>query len=250
MGLKVGWLVDIPDLPGGAELTQAEFRAAAPDHVTIIDCPPGNVQTGLDAYVLHNIVHYTLTDLKRTQGSPIVKYNHDVGPWLVSDVWRWLRRHAVHVCCSPIQADFMGLAARLIPPPVDLSRFERAAESVNGNRSGTVSVGSWRNYGKAPHKAGEWGEQNGVSIEFFGGGPLAPRGCREVAYDAMPALLAQYERFVYLPTVLEPFGRLVAEAYAAGCEIVTNELVGARYWIEENPGAIESAAEDFWKLIA
>jgi hypothetical protein len=32
----------------------------------------------------------------------------------------------------------------------------------------------------------------------------------------MPALLAQYETFVHLPIVIEPFGRLVAEAWAAG----------------------------------
>jgi hypothetical protein len=41
----------------------------------------------------------------------------------------------------------------------------------------------------------------------------------------------------------------VAEAWAAGCAIVTNELVGAGYWIQENPEAIETAAEDFWKVV-
>jgi glycosyltransferase involved in cell wall biosynthesis len=52
-----------------------------------------------------------------------------------------------------------------------------------------------------------------------------------------------------LPTVIEPFGRLVAEAWAAGCRIVTNDLVGAKYWIQNDPDAIETAAEDFWKLV-
>jgi glycosyltransferase involved in cell wall biosynthesis len=65
----------------------------------------------------------------------------------------------------------------------------------------------------------------------------------------MPALLARYETFVFLPTVIEPFGRLVAEAWAAGCRIVTNDLVGAKYWIQNDPDAIETAAEDFWKLV-
>ena len=41
--------------------------------------------------------------------------------------------------------------------------------------------------------------------------------------------------------VLEPFGRVVAEAWAAGLEIVTNDLVGAKYWITEKPEAIETA---------
>jgi glycosyltransferase involved in cell wall biosynthesis len=141
----------------------------------------------------------------------------------------------------------MGLEAQCIPPAVDLGRFAEAAEHVNGSRAGAVSVGSWRNHGKAPHKAAEWGARNG-GVEFYGAGPMSPPGCAEVPYDQMPALLASYETFVFLPTVLEPFGRLVAEAWAAGCRIVTNELVGAGYWLRENPEAIETSASDFWQI--
>jgi glycosyltransferase involved in cell wall biosynthesis len=94
----------------------------------------------------------------------------------------------------------------------------------------------------------EWASRN-EPVDFFGGGFLAPPGSREVSQEVMPGLLAQYETFVFLPTVIEPFGRLVAEAWAAGCAIVTNELVGAGYWIQENPEAIETAAEDFWSVV-
>jgi hypothetical protein len=245
--MRVGWLADVADLAGGAELTQAEFKAAAPEGIEVVDCPPGAVDPNLDIYVIHNCVSYTLADLKPLEGRHIVKYHHDVGPWLTPEVREWLDREALAVCCSPLQADHMGIAAVLIPPPVDLDRFAKAAESVNGSRKGSVSVGSWRNYGKAPHKVAEWGQANG-GVDFYGGGFLAPPGSQEVSYDAMPDLLASYERFVFLPTVIEPFGRLVAEAWAAGCEIVTNELVGAGYWIQEKPEAIETAAEDFWKV--
>lgn len=248
--MKVGWLADTPGTPGGAELTQAEFRAAAPDGVEIVACPPGNVNPGCDRYVIHNCVQYTLDDLRRiAPAARTVKYCHDVCPWVVADVRAWLARRAVHVCCSPAQADHMHVAARLIPPPVDLDRFARAAESVNGDRAGVVSVGSWQNLGKAPQLAAAWAAGQQVPIDFFGGGPLAPAGSVEVSYDAMPALLASYETFVFLPTVLEPFGRVVAEAWAAGCEIVTNDLVGAAYWIRENPDAIAAAADDFWELV-
>ncbi len=246
--MKVGWLVDKGETIGGAEFTQAEFRTAAPEGVEIVDCPPGAVDPDCDRYVAQNVVRYTLDDFLVTEGRTVIKYNHDVGPWVKPDVTDWLRQHAVHICCSPLQAEYMQLGAILIPPPVDLARFEKAAESVNGNRAGAVSVGSWRNHGKAPHKAQEWAAGNG-GIDFYGGGPWAPQGSQEVAYDAMPHLLAGYATFVYLPTVIEPFGRVVAEAWAAGCELVINGLVGAKYWLEENPGAIETAAIDFWRVV-
>lgn len=247
---RVGWLVDTTQNPGGAELTQAEFRAAAPEGVEIVDCPPGEVDLSCDRFVIQNCVLYSADDLgKLPADRHVIKYWHDVGPHLQPGVRDLLDQQATHICCSPVQAEYMGLGtAKLIPPPVDLRRFEQAAASVNGNRSGQVSIGSWRNYGKAAHKVHEWAQQNGP-VDFFGDGPFAPTGSLPVPYEAMPALLAQYERFVFLPMVLEPFGRLVAEAWAAGCEVVTNGLVGARYWIEQDPDAIDTAAEDFWKVV-
>lgn len=258
--MRVGWLADRPDHTGGAELTQAEFRAAAPEDVEIIDCPPGEV-AGCDRYVIHNCMQFTLDDLHQLEGKPVAKYHHDVGPWLQPQVWKWLEQHVTtHICCSPIQALMMdegegrpelpqrSLNAVCIPPAVDLARFEAAAATVNGDRDGTVSVGQWRNYGKAPQKVIEWTRGNG-GVDFYGGGPFAPPGSREMAYEGMPALLARYRTFVFLPTVLEPFGRTVAEAWAAGCEIVTNGLVGARFWIEEDPEALFTAADDFWEVV-
>jgi glycosyltransferase involved in cell wall biosynthesis len=246
--MKVGWLVDDADMTGGAELTQAEFRAAAPDGVEIVDCPAGEIVAGLDRYVVHNNVQYTLADMEQIDG-PCVRYWHDVGPHLQPGVREWLGEHATPICCSPIQAEYMALERALcIPPPVDLERFEQAAAKANGDRRGAVCVGSWRNFGKAPHKAAEWAAGNG-GIDFYGGGIAAPHGSRQIAYEDMPALLARYATFVFLPMVIEPFSRTVVEAWAAGCEIVTNGLVGARYWIEENPEAMDTAAEDFWAVV-
>jgi glycosyltransferase involved in cell wall biosynthesis len=232
---------------GGAELTQAEFRAAAPPGVEVVDCPPGGVVPGLDRYVIHNCVTYGEGDLERIDGEPVFKYWHDVGPHLQPEVRAWLMRQQA-VCCSPVQAQYMDLtAAAWIPPAVNLDLFSAAA-TTNGARNGACCVASWRNFGKAPHRALEWGEQNG-GIDFYGGGQLAPRGAREIPYEGMPQLLASYKHFVFLPTVLEPFGRLVAEAWAAGCIVTTNGLVGARYWIDEEPGRIGTAATDFWDLV-
>ena len=247
--MRIGWLADEASYVGGAELTQAEFRAAAPDTVEIIDCPPGGVVEGLDRYAVHNCVDYTVEDLAPIRDAPAVKYYNDVGTWLRPDRRELLDEHARPVCCSPLQAEYMGFVdAALIPPPVNLDRFEQAAASVNGDRAGTVSVGSWRNLGKAPHRAAEWAADHG-GLDFYGDGPFAPIGSQPVTYDRMPGLLANYQTFVFLPTVIEPFGRLVVEAWAAGCELVVNGLVGARYWIEEDSAAIRTAATDFWALM-
>jgi len=250
--MRVGWLVDYTDAPGGAELTQAEFRAAAPDGVEVVDCPPGDIDMDCDRYVVQNCVRYSIQDMLDLEACkvPVVKYFHDVAPWLTEEVRAWLDTHATPICCSPIQAAHMGLEdAVCIPPPVDLTRFEEAASRVNGGRSGAVCIGSWRNHGKAPHKAAEWAEQNNRAVEFFGEGAWAPPSAKPVLYEHMPMLLASYETFVFLPTVLEPFGRLVAEAWAAGCEVVTNNLVGARWWIENDPAAMDTAAQDFWRVV-
>jgi glycosyltransferase involved in cell wall biosynthesis len=125
-----------------------------------------------------------------------------------------------------------------------------AAVERGEDRAGNVCVASWRNLGKAPQQAAAWGAENG-GVEFFGEGQFGPPGAVPVAYERMPELLARYETFVFLPTVLEPFGRLVAEAYAAGCEIVTNGLVGARQWIAQDPElhAVRTAAFDFWAAL-
>lgn len=246
--MRVGWLVDDAPYVGGAELTQAEFWAAVPEGVKITKYPPGKVRDDCDVYAIHNCVTYTTDDLAIIETRPAFKYHNDVGSWLDRDVRRLLNTHARPICCSPLQAKYMGLDdAALIPPPVDLDRFAQVASS--NHRSGAVSVGSWRNIGKASHKVAEWAAVNNTPVDFYGDGPFAHPTSRAVPYADLPAILARYQTFVFLPNVIEPFGRTVAEAWAAGLELVINSLVGAAWWIQNNPKAIETAAADYWKLV-
>ena len=106
----------------------------------------------------------------------------------------------------------------------------------------------WRGWGKTPLLTEQWAQAN-EPVDFYGGGQIAPPGSVHVPYDELPGVLARYHTFVYLPTRIEPFCRLAVEAWAAGCQVVVNGLVGARYWIEENPGPLDTAREDFWKLV-
>jgi glycosyltransferase involved in cell wall biosynthesis len=250
--MRVAWLSDPANADGtvgGAELTQAEFRATAP--VEVVEIPPDELEAirGCDVAVLHNIVYYPDTVTVALEGLPVVKYWHDTGPHVQPAVRAWLDENATQVCCSPLQARYMILDPDLvIPPPVDLARFRLAKQRNGTERKRAVCVGPFMNPGKAPSLALEWVRKSD-GIDFYGGGPYAPPGSRHVDYDEVPALLASYETFVHLPTVLEPFGRTVVEAWAAGCKIVTNNLVGAKWWIEHDQEGLETAAEDFWTLV-
>lgn len=248
--MRVGWLADDHDPPGGAELTQAEFLVAAPTGVDIVHCPPGEVEEGLDAYVVHNCVTYGLEDIWATEAKPLVKYQHDQWPHGDDQVRTEILSRAKLVFCSPLQRErfpYPHSVSELIPPQVSLDRFRKASQRSR-KRSGAVSVAAWANPAKAAYRCAEWGFENG-GIDFYGTGPYAPSSAEPVAYDDMPNVLARYERFVFLPIAVEPFGRLAVEAWAAGCQVIVNKLVGARYWIEQAPEKLECAAQDFWHLV-
>jgi hypothetical protein len=249
--MKVGWLTDDPGYIGGAEMTQAEFQSVAPDSVEIVPCPPGEIKPA-DRYVANNIVHYSLADFAPLD-APITWYHHDLSAWIQPDVQEHLNRHASHIFCSPIQRDRYGLDGKLIPPMAD-ERFRPTRQAQrNGHRQGTCSVAQWRTPSKGSHLLEEWAAQHG-EVEVFGPGPFMPSGPNikpmgEMDPLKMPQLLWSYERFVFLPIAPEPFGRAVMEAATAGLEVITNRLVGAVWWMENEPKKLRTAGRDFWKAV-
>jgi glycosyltransferase involved in cell wall biosynthesis len=257
--MNVGWLADHSDTVGGAELTQQAFRDAAPKGVTVHDCPPEGGWPDVDVYVAHNVTQYApdVTYAFEASSAPVVKYNHDVSPHVNPRLRGWLLEHARNVWCSPLQHAHMErvynvpLGFNCIPPAMDLDRFR--SQSRDTGRTGTVWLGNMLNHGKGLRLAVEWAERHGP-VRFYGDGPLRPEGVNvtdwgPVDYDKVPALLGATRRLLFLPTALEPFGRVVAEAWAAGCEIITNNMVGALYWLEERPDALDTATDDFWRLV-
>lgn len=245
--MNVGWLADPSDTVGGAELSQQEFRDTAPQGVTVLDCPPDEVWPEVDAYVVHNCVTYPAATIDRFAGRPVVKFCHDVWPHGNPTLKDWLTGHAHLMFCSPLQRDHMGLTGTCVPPAVNLQAFRDQAQT---RRHGNVWVGNMLNHGKGLRLASEWAAANG-EVHFYGAGPLRPSGpnvvdCGPVAYDELPSLLGTAERLVFLPLALEPFGRVVAEAWAAGCKVTTNKLVGAAWWIENHPDELDTAADRFW----
>jgi hypothetical protein len=245
--MRVGWLIDNPGYRGGAEFTADEFRAAAP--VEIVDCPPDEIDRDCDAYVVHNAVQYHADELQGLTN--VVKYAHDVFPFSPWGSREWLAENARWVFCSPTQKERMGLEGVCIPPPLNI-RANRS-QRRNGKREGIVSIAQWRNPGKGARLIEEYARGWG-QVDVYGPGPFIPQGeninyCGEIEAEEVPDTLALYETFVFLPFDFEPFCRTVVEAHYAGCEVICNDLIGARYWLEENPEGLQNASQRFWEYV-
>jgi hypothetical protein len=250
--MRIGWLHDPVKYMGGAELSGREFRAAAPEGVEVVDCPPGGIETGLDTYVAHNVTRYAPEDFQRIKSAPVVWFHHDLSPWIKPGVQEWLDNEAIHLFCSPAQRDRYGLDGKCIPPALDLDRY-RPTRQIRKHRKGAVSIAQWRGPGKGARGIVEWARENGP-LDVYGGGDFIPFGeglefMGDIAPQNVANVLLNYRTFVFLPTDFEPFCRCVVEAWASGCELVVNRNIGAAYWIQEKPEALRTAASDFWSAV-
>ena len=72
-----------------------------------------------------------------------------------------------------------------------------------------------------------------------------------VPYTEIPLLMNRTKNFVFLPRWPEPQGRVVIEAALCGCNLVTNENVGATSFPFDisNPDNFGNATEDLWTFI-
>ncbi|MDA0160012.1 hypothetical protein OM076_07050 [Solirubrobacter ginsenosidimutans] len=256
--MKVAWLADTVEFAGGAELTQAEFRAAAPSGIEVVECPPGALDAlaACDVACVHNTVSYPAETVDALAGKPVLRYWHDLA-WPDSaahtTLLRWALSHATNVFTSPLhRARFphtVPEGSRLIPPAIGLGRY--GASAGRKRVRGACWLGSGQHAGKGLLQACEWAEAN-EPVDFWGH-VAVPETARvrvkgPVPHDHVGTILRLYRRFVFLPTHPEPFGRAVVEAWAAGCELIVNRNVGALAWLEK-PEAIESASRDFWRLV-
>ena len=84
---------------------------------------------------------------------------------------------------------------------------------------------------------------------------ITPHGIRNLAPDEVLDRFERSRRFVFLPTHLEPAGRMPVEARFLGCEVVTNGHVGVAgepWWRLPDDQALEilrDAGPRFWRLV-
>jgi glycosyltransferase involved in cell wall biosynthesis len=72
-----------------------------------------------------------------------------------------------------------------------------------------------------------------------------------VPYQQVPDFMNRAKHFVFLPRWPEPQGRVVIEAALCGCELVTNQNVGATSFSFDigNPSNFAQANDEFWTAI-
>lgn len=235
---------------GGAELTMREFIDAAPDNVEVVD------GWDADVFVVGNCVTMgtaLISHISHHQGQKVFRYHHDLARHENPALRNWLDDNAEHIFTSPLHKQKYGRHGHVIPPAIDLDAY-RPTRQAKRHRKNACSIGAWQNPQKGQHLLREWSERANTPLDVYGTGAYVPVGPTldykgPLDPDKVAQTLWGYEFFVFLPNVIEPFGRCVVEAWAAGCEVITNNNVGARHFIDNDPDALETAAEDFWWLV-
>jgi len=265
--MRIGWLHDwrLEERPGGAQLTNELMIRAAPPWAEVVRCWPGGMRPA-DAYILNNVKRFSQEELEAACSRPYVKYEHDY--WDCPQPWQreWIgpvyagARGALFL--SPLHRDsFLRLSGvrpkrmACVPSPIDVETF-RAARRRAGKRRGVVWLGEFQ-----PHKgvmeACRWAARH-EPVDFYGWGPLKPFGpgvrfLGRLPCERVPGVLARYEKLLFLPRWPEPFGRVVAEAKLAGCELICSPNVGALSWgwrtLEEWEEGVGEAPQRFWQVM-
>ncbi|MHB0914092.1 MAG: glycosyltransferase family protein [Thermoleophilia bacterium] len=73
----------------------------------------------------------------------------------------------------------------------------------------------------------------------------------KVGYEEIARYMNRARNFVFLPRWPEPMGRVVVEAALCGCNLVTNDNVGATSFAFDigDPGNLMGAADEFWARV-
>lgn len=254
--MRLGWLQDPEtDVIGGAELSTALLRSRAPKGVDVVDVPPGSEMAGLDAYAVFNCTRYNFFPTVQMFGAaPVFKVVYDIWPHGDPKLREWFCHHAARLAfVSPLQREHfvhvVSVPEAMFPPGIDLEPFRAARHP---ERQGTVWIGQMTGPHKGLEAAMEWARANGP-VEFYGAGPrLAGPNVRhhgQVPPAEVPGILGRAERFLHLPAGIDACPRTVLEAWAAECEIVTNENQGATWWVANAPEEIETGVARFWEML-
>jgi glycosyltransferase involved in cell wall biosynthesis len=125
-----------------------------------------------------------------------------------------------------------------------------------------VYVGSLTSH-KGVMDALDWGEENDIGIYVYGVGECIEQVlehpyayyCGTVNYEELLEVYSVAKRFIFLPNWVDPFARTTVEARLSGCELITNEKVGAmsyEWWDTpdyEYREILKCRANRFWDIL-
>lgn len=255
--VKIGWLADNQSFIGGGELVQRDLLAQTPDDFEIIPCPPtAPLPQGVDLYVVHGCNQYGWDIIEQIK-KPVLVQLHDKWRYVDFDLRNWFCHNAdMMIFSSPLHLKTVEFGVFcptvILPVGMDLAPFQAVKDNVWAKmRNVACWVGRF-DEGKGVLSTIEWAKENAINIDYYGYGDLITevqktgRYRRQLEASEVALTLAGYEDFIFLPTEVEPFGRTVVEAWAAGCELIVNGNVGAMYWIEQEPEKLTQGIELFW----
>jgi len=256
----IGWLTDnFNSRIGGAELSEWNWMRACPSNISIVYCPPTKRPPEVDAFYVGNCTKYGGYWFEELAKRPVVKMIHD--PWWEGSpvLRRWLLDNAdLLMFHSPVQVEKFDYPFdkhyELIPDAVDIAPFMDAAQE---EREGNVYVARCA-YHKGLHNAIDWALRNDEDLDLYGGWGMGfrpgelPSNVRyhgKVDYVKVPGILGRAKRLIFMPVWTEPYGRVVVEASAAGCELVLDGDIGCLWWMKHRPDDVNRGSELLWQAM-
>lgn len=231
------WLHDykLSQWLGGAQLTNEYMIQNSP--VEVKSMYPGDFDRSKlegNLLILNNTGLFKTKDLEwLVETQKYIKYEHDYSFCrhrhaaehdcstecrdTLSFYTRMFKKSLLNIFLSPLHRDvylkYMNLDLRkthLQPSPINVDRFKYTGPKKNVYLA--VGEDSW-------HKGTDLLRKEYPNLTFVGGDFKVP-------YEKIHTYYKDAKYFIHKPRWMEPFGRTVAEAYCANCQLITNNNIG------------------------
>jgi glycosyltransferase involved in cell wall biosynthesis len=134
-----------------------------------------------------------------------------------------------------------------IRPIIDVQKFRNLQIKRDIEYLYVGSITEYKGYDNIKKRFGHLSDfwfvgHNATNEKLFG------RHIEYIPNNEIPILLNRAKNFVHLPVWMEPMGRTVVEAALCGCNIISNDNVGALSFPFDiaNPEMIKGSARLFW----
>jgi hypothetical protein len=271
---------------GGQELDRQAMMAALPSGVEVALCNPDNFDAECDGYIVCSVLFASHEQYALLTRQPHVVWPRDLWilPRNMSDKYYLFAplcaSAALCLFPSPLFRDEflqrnVGQAVRPGREPKihhDLAMSALDPEPFlkmqgRGKREGTLWTGDFNNPLRGLRTAIEWCMKKNERLDVlgYGGEPppfiLAGKYSQHVnlldpvPYEDMPQVYADHERFILLPSIIDPCGRAHMEAALAGLEVVADKkmsgVMSYDWWgdVDRLAEELRAAPARFWERV-